>query len=330
MKRSSAWKFGDLLRLLVGLFQRSPDADIDDEPTELQKLPSAVAIAPRPAAPPSATETLAAAETPAEGIKVPAEPEPEPEVLPADPEPEPEPVESGRQWHDLRGEPRPESRGRSKGRRDWSKIKGITIHQTAVDFGTNPRRLINVPVHGATLRDGSIVLLQSPTAYMWHGHSFNKRDIGIEVSCRAAGVWDDPATAVNEGKWTLWLPKSIREKIAAGKTTEAENVSEATDTQLEATKELIRYYVDLVASHGGKIEFIHAHRQSSKSRTSDPGERIWKAVGKWAQEELGLSAGPPGWSAGGYPLPDVWTDEPNGVRYNWRIDRRIEPDKDDA
>ena len=90
-----------------------------------------------------------------------------------------------------------------------------------------------------------------------------------------------------------------------------------------ARAELIRYYVDLVAKHGGKIEFIHAHRQSSKSRVSDPGSRIWQACGVWAINELGLSAGPPGWSAGGYALPDAWTGEPNGVRYSSRVDGRL-------
>jgi hypothetical protein len=285
---------------MLSLFQKRDDT-VEDEPSEVQKLPAAVAVAPQPL-PPSATETVTEAVTPAEGN----------EVLPAEPEPDAEPVESGRQWHDLRGEPRTKSRGESKGTRDWSKIKGITIHQTAVDFGTNPRRLLNVPVHGATLRDGSIVLLHDPPAYMWHGHSFNKHDIGIEVSCRAAGI---------EGNGdSLWLPKKYKGLKGDER---LKHASEATDEQLEATRELIRYYCEQVEKHGGKIEFIHAHRQSTKSRVSDPGSRIWKAVGIWAQEELGLSCGPAGWSAGGYPLPDVWTGEANGVRYNSRIDGRI-------
>lgn len=295
----------DLLLRLVAAFRRPKPVNIEDEPTPQQALPAA---------------SLTLVERPLDGrATVGIDIDTGKPVLATVSAPEP----SGRQWHDLRGEPRPEKRGRSHGTRDWSKIKGITIHQTAVDFGTNPRRLLNVPVHGATLRDGSIVLLHDPRAYMWHGHSFNAQDIGIEVSCRAAGLLDDPRTAENESRLTLWLPQSIKEKIAARKTTFEDELHEATDEQLEATKELVRYYVRVVEEHGGKIEFIHAHRQSSKSRVSDPGERIWKAVGIWAQEELGLSAGPPGWSAGGLPLPDAWTGEPNGVRYNWQVDGRI-------
>lgn len=224
--------------------------------------------------------------------------------------------------HDLREEPRTKSRGKAKGHRDWSQVKGITLHQTAVDFGTDPKRMLNVPAHGATLRDGSIVLLHDPTDYMWHGHALNKYDIGIEVSCRAAGV-------EGEGK-TLWLPKEVRHdgKKVLSKTLSdeerLEHADEATDIQLEATKHLVKQYCELVESHGGKVEWIHAHRQGHSSRVSDPGSRIWKAVGIWAQEELGLSAGPPGWSAGsGNPLPDAWTGEPNQIRYNWAYDGRI-------
>lgn len=275
----------DLFQLILASFSKSADAQIDEEPTPVQKLPA---------------EAVTIVDVPINEAETVVQPTPQP---------------SGRQWHDLRGEPRTKSRGKSKGTRDWSKVKGITIHQTAVQFGTNPRRLLNVPVHGATLSDGSIVLLHDPPAYMWHGHSFNKHDIGIEVSCRAAGIEGDGST--------LWLPQSYRGLKGDAR---LKHASEATDEQLEATKVLIRHYCELVASHGGKIEFIHAHRQSSKSRVSDPGSRIWKAVGVWAQQELGLSAGPPGWSAGGYPLPDAWTGEANGVRYNHRVDGRIDPD----
>jgi hypothetical protein len=276
----------DLFRYLTGYLgaalPREEEIDVAAEPDELQRMPARAA----------ATETVPVNE---------AETVTRVDV-----------VETGRQWHDLRGEPRTKSRGKSKGHRDWSKVKGITIHQTAVDFGHNPRRLLNVPVHGATLTDGSIVLLHDPTSITWHAHGFNKHDLGIEVSCRAAGIEGNGST--------LWLPKKYKGVKGDQRLAHA---TEATDEQLEATRELIRYYVDLVAKHGGKIEFVHAHRQSSKSRVSDPGSRIWQACGVWAIKELGLSAGPPGWSAGGYALPDAWTGEPNGVRYSSRVDGRL-------
>jgi len=219
------------------------------------------------------------------------------------------------EWVNLTERKRTKSRGKSKGHRPWSQITGITLHQTAVDFGTDPERLLNVPVHGATLSDGTIVRLHKPTDYMYHGNGFNRRDIGIEVSARACGIEGDVRT--------LWLPSKYKD---LSNTERLEKAVEATDVQLEATRQLIRYYVELVAENGGKIEFIHAHRQSHSSRVSDPGSRIWKACGEWAREELGLKVGPPDFRIGdGNPLPDAWTGRPNGQRYNWQIDGRIQP-----
>ncbi len=221
------------------------------------------------------------------------------------------------EWTDLKKELRTKSRGKSKGTRKWTQITGITLHQTAVDFGINPRRILNLPVHGSTLQDGHIVLLHSPTHYLWHAHSLNKTDIGIEVSCRAAGIWDDPTTLKDESKWTLWLPKILR-----GKGDPRDHAVEATDEQLEATKQLCRYYIKTVKEHGGEIKFIHAHRQGHSSRISDPGSRIWQLVAIPIMEEFGLTPGPDvGWKIGsGTPLPQVWDEEYGaGARYNWRV-----------
>ena len=219
--------------------------------------------------------------------------------------PVPEPREQLRVVHDLRGAKRTKSRGKPKGVRDWSQVTGITLHQTAVVM-TRPMQLLNVPVHGGTLPDGSIVLLHDPTALMWHGNGFNSRDIGIEVSCQAAGVEGVPNT--------LWRPKS-KPNLEA---------TEATDEQLVATRELVRGYVKLVASNGGRIRYIHAHRQATSQRVSDPGSRIWLAVGEWARTELGLEVGPPDFAIGtGKPLPDAWTGRANGIRYGWQYSGRL-------
>ncbi len=204
---------------------------------------------------------------------------------------------------DLIGQPRTKARGEAHGRRPWTELTGICLHQTAFNFGTDPRRLLNVPVHGGTLEDGQIVLLHEPQDYMWAAGRLNRRDIHIEVSCQAAGIEGD--------RRTLWTPKKQPDRPA----------EEATDIQLAATRELVRRYVGEVAQAGGRVAFIHAHRQASSQRTSDPGSRIWQEVGEWARSELGLSAGPPGFQVGdGTPLPDAWTGRTNKIPYNWRVD----------
>jgi len=233
-------------------------------------------------------------------------------------------------WIDWRKRKKTKSRGRSKGSRPWSKVTGITLHQTAVNI-TDPERCLNVPVHSCVMdggpngEDATIILLHDPTDYMYHANGFNRRDIGIEVCCRAAGVEDDPATAADESVLTTWLPKSIRQRIAAGKTTAHEHISEATDAELEACRRLIRYYCEQAEQNEGEIAFIHAHRQATKNRVSDPGSRIWLNCGELARDKLGLDVGPPDFKiADGMPLPDAWTGKAHGIRYNWRVDGRIE------
>lgn len=207
---------------------------------------------------------------------------------------------------DLTMEPRTKERGEAKGKRKWKNIKSICLHQTAVDFGTNPRRMLNVPVHGATLRNGKVILLHTPTHYMWHAHSLNKESIGIEVSCRTAGV--------HRVERTFWLSKKEKQ---AGKTY-PQLVSDPTKIQIEATKELCRYYIELVGMNGGEIEYIRAHRQGHESRTGDPGSIIWEEVGIPIMEEFGLSCGPIGWTIGsGTPIPQIWDKiRGKGIRYS--------------
>ena len=206
---------------------------------------------------------------------------------------------------DLTKEPRPKKRGRSKGKRKWKNVDTIMLHQTAVSFGTNPRRMINVPSHGATLHDGKIVLLHTPTDYMWHGHKANLFSIGIEISCRAAGIEGIPDT--------FWMSTTDKEK----KRTYEELIKEATEIQLLATRELCRYYIELVKKNGGEIKYIMPHRSSHKSRISDPGSRIWKEVALKIMEETGLKIRKPVGS--GNLIPEYWDPSQEGIDYDWKF-----------
>lgn len=215
-------------------------------------------------------------------------------------------------WIDWRDRPKTKERGKRKSVRKWSSITGITLHQTAVAVRT-PERCLNMPVHAVVLdggpngEDATIVLLHDPIDYMWHGNGFNRHDIGIEVSARAAGIEGDGRT--------LWLPEALRNVGSP-----LDHAVEATDAQLEACRMLLRYYVEQASDNGGRIEYIHAHRQSSASRVSDPGSRIWRACGAWAKAALGLKTGPADFAiGGGNPLPDAWTGEANGQPYNWQV-----------
>ena len=217
------------------------------------------------------------------------------------------PAEVDYEWTDLRGKPRTKSRGEGKGHRPASQVRGVCVHQMAVDIGLDPERCLNIPAHSSILRDGHQVEMHEATTLLWSGHALNKYDVHLEFSGRCAGIEGDGRT--------LWLPRSLRDKGEP-----LDHASEITTAQIKSGRQKLRSYVQRYPS----IEFIHTHRQGHSSRVSDPGSRVYREVVLWAIDKLGLNPGPPGWSAGsGKPNPDAWTGEPNGVRYSWRVDERL-------
>lgn len=217
---------------------------------------------------------------------------------------------------DLRDTPRPAgSRARIVKVRTAASIAGITLHQTATrDFPATHRDLDQVPAHAMVHRDGRVSLLHHPTAYVYHGHALNAKTIGIEIACRAAGTEGDPRTFWRSDRERFGYHQATKtRKLAIGRTPGhpgrwhppreyAELVAEATDLQLAATRDLVRYYVDLVPS----VRALWAHRQGRKDRTSDPGSRIWRGVAEPLRAELelvdvrGLTVGD------GTPIPEEW------------------------
>jgi hypothetical protein len=211
-------------------------------------------------------------------------------------------------FHDLRKAKRTKERGFPDGKREWKNVKGITLHQMAVHI-QKPETCINIPCHGSVIKNADIVLLNDPNLIMSHGHALNKWDIGVEISGREPGVIGEPKS--------FGLSKDER---AAGKTYD-DLFRPVSERQIQAAIHLCEYYINLVAEHGGKIEFIHAHRQGDDSRVSDPGEKIWKGVAIPLMKKYGLSCGPIGWRVGdGTPIPQIW-DEVNGkgIEYSWKV-----------
>lgn len=197
------------------------------------------------------------------------------------------------------------ARGRSVGMRPWRQIVGITDHQTGTaDFAADHPGLDDVPAHALIHRSGSVSLLHHPTAYVQHGHALNGGTIGIEVACRAAGTRGDASTFWRSPREVHGYHQACKVDgreygLTIGRTAGhpgrwhppreyGELVAEATDDQLRSLSLLHRYYVDLVAMHGGAIRGIWAHRQGDESRTTDPGSRIY-AVAERDRVQLGLA-----------------------------------------
>lgn len=179
-----------------------------------------------------------------------------------------------------------------KGWRKWSDVTGITLHQTGIFMNDTPQRFHNLKAHVGilTLPKPTIVKVYPYNAYLWHANAFNKSDVGIEFNGCFAGI---------EGKITTAWRGGFRK----GK----DKPDSITDSQIIAGRESIRIIMNTVEGRKGQIKYIHAHRQTSATRRSDPGSKCWNEVGIWAKKEFGLSDGGPDYTErDGRPIPRDW------------------------
>lgn len=178
-------------------------------------------------------------------------------------------------------------------KRDWSRVTGICLHQTACVLGERPGRWDGVGCHVGIMRSGGAVWLHDFNWGVVHGHGWNARTVGIEIDGVLAGVkgrpdtvWDDPSTK--------------RREIDLG----------LTDAQVVSGLAVIDWIVAEVARHGGRIKALVAHRQSIDDRRNDPGSEAWQRIALPASAKHGLTDGGDGFKLGkGRPIPREW--DPN-------------------
>lgn len=179
--------------------------------------------------------------------------------------------------------------------REWSQITGIVLHQTGVHgFGEGAWK--KTTAHLGVHSDGRVFLIHPLESYLWSSDEFNRDTVAIEVAGNFVGDESKP-----DSHW----------KKGGGP-------SELTEEMVASLRRTIRWIIDEVGERGGKISYIYAHRQTSKKRPICPGPEIWKQGGVWAQIELGLSDGGPGYTRGdGRALPEHWDprlgDDPDYV-----------------
>jgi len=182
-------------------------------------------------------------------------------------------------------------------KRRISDITGITLHQTATLLGERPR--LKLGIHYVITRSGAIHYINDHTLRVPQAqHLFNRHDVGIELDGYYSGIGVNPRY--------FWKPKSRPDR----------KPMEPTPELIESARDTLRFICEDVERQGGEIKYIHAHRQTSRSRTSDPGELLWKSIGIWAQEQLGLSDGGRGYSVlTGNPIPEQWDPRCKGISY---------------
>ncbi len=192
--------------------------------------------------------------------------------------------------------------------RPWSRVTGICLHQTACEMGERDSRYDKLNVHFVVCRSGKVLRLHDLTTGLAAANGWNNQTVSIEIDGLYAGVEDDPATVnVNEAMRSTWDDPS---------TPFREQPQRVTPEAMESARMLVRWIVGEVALHGGRVGVLVAHRQSSGSRQSDPGEAIWKAVALHMHAELGLHDGGVGFKLDdGRPIPDAWSGQANGTPY---------------
>lgn len=184
------------------------------------------------------------------------------------------------------------------GRRSWGEITGMCLHQTACILGERPARWASIGAHVGVTRGGKIIWMHDFDEIVIHANRFNASTVGIEMDGMYAGVEGDDRT--------FWRPPSDPNRRPQVPTPEL----------IESAKSVVRWIVDEVARHGGRVTHLVAHRQASKDRQSDPGSALWQAVALPLLAELGLTDGGPGYRVGsGLAIPEAWDPARKGVAY---------------
>lgn len=187
--------------------------------------------------------------------------------------------------------------------RQPSDVDGVCLHQTAVSYGGHGdaryRRALQVATHALAFRDGVGVLSAPPSWWMSGGGALNRQVVHLEVEGLYSGLLDDPTTAPREDLETTW---------------QGREPDDLTETTIETARATLRALVEATREWGANVRYLYAHRQSSATRRSDPGEGLWRALVPWAERELGLVPRPDFTVGDGRPIPSAW-DERGIGRY---------------
>lgn len=213
----------------------------------------------------------------------------------------------GVRLYDLRGErvpERPAVRLDGPGRphvRDPSRVVGIVLHQTAVAFGVSAAQL------RAAGGDRALALAERALRIAAHATVFRAGPgHGPLISVAAPLLWHvNGANAINPLALNLEVD-GLYEGVAGDRRTARGTASVWTEEIRDAARAALRWLVEHGRAEGMPLRYVWAHRQSSATRRSDPGELLWRDLAEWARSELGLDWQPARTWGDGRPLPRAW------------------------
>lgn len=197
--------------------------------------------------------------------------------------------------------------------RPASQIDTIVLHQTAVKFGAGraalrltggdreaalARRALRVAAHAVAFRSGIVALGHPLRSYVHGAGPVNNRSLHLEVEGLYSGLLDDPTTAPREDILTTWRRRK----------------PDALDARtIRAAQCALWRLVSEGRRAGMPLRRIIAHRQTSPTRRSDPGEALWREIVlRFAVPCLGLKTEPQRTWGRGRPIPVNW-DPDNGI-----------------
>lgn len=194
-------------------------------------------------------------------------------------------------WRRDRPEPPPghsRRRGNAVHMRRAIDVTGVTLHQTATNFGPadlfkREQRAWRVRCHAMAFRHGVGILAAPALWYINHGNGWNGTDLGLECEGLFAGIDGNDSTVWGGGK-----------------------ESEKTELLAETIRETLRALVIAARNDGCPLKWLHSHRQSSATRRSDPGQWIWQETVSFAERELGLEVQLEKVMGDGRPVPCEW------------------------
>jgi hypothetical protein len=191
--------------------------------------------------------------------------------------------------------------------RDPSSIDSIVLHQTAAEYGASARqirdaggdrelalarRALRVACHAMAFRGGFFVASTPLRWHVNHGNGLNARSLGIEIDGLYSGLLDDPDT----------IPK--REDLDT--TWQRRSPTILTAQMIDTVTHALTWLVSSARAEGMPIRYLFAHRQSSATRRSDPGQAIWLAIAVDLAPLLGLEMLPDFVVGEGRPIPRAW------------------------
>jgi N-acetyl-anhydromuramyl-L-alanine amidase AmpD len=180
------------------------------------------------------------------------------------------------------------------GQRKWDQIEGVVLHQTGCKMPRRPHGWRNLNAHIGVTSEGIVVIANRPEVKIWHAQKLSHTTIGIEIAGNFHGV---------EGREnTLW-------KGGGPAATLDQNQLEGCNAAMALVQ---KWFEDV----GQEWKYIYAHRQSSKTRTGDPGSAIWQQVAIPWMEKTGATDGGEYFKTGtGKAIPKEWNKKYENNRY---------------